>query len=1107
MKCPRCQHENPSDAVFCQECGARLEAACPSCGTPNQLSAKFCKKCGQRLSQPEAAQAVSGPRIGSPESYTPKHLAEKILTSRAALEGERKQVTVLFCDIANSTALAERLGPEVMHDLLSRFFKRALADVHHYEGTINQFLGDGFMALFGAPLAHEDHARRAVLAALALQRTFARTDSEAAESGLSIRIGINSGLVVVGKIGDNLRMDYTAVGDTTHLAARLQQSAETDTILVSEATWRLVAQDVRAEQVGPLSVKGITTPITVHKVLGLSSRRSALRGGEERTLTPFLGRQRELETLQALLDEAEHGRGQVIGLVGEPGVGKSRLLYEFQRSIAGRHITYLEGRCASYGRNVPYMLILEIVRKNCGIGDADTPQEISDKLHAALDEVEMDPAESAPFLLQLLGINEGTQQLASLTPDLIRVQTFEILRRMSLEGSKRRPIVFVGEDLHWLDTVSEEYLLSLVEALSGAAILLITTYRPGYRPPWLDKSYMTQLALRPLSQQDSLRVIEAVIARAPLADQLAKAILDKAEGNPFFIEELTRAIADRADTTVSPSVPDTIHDVLAARIDRLPEPLKHLLQTASVLGREFSLGLLADVAEVDTDVPAGLAELKRCEFLYVRAEANNLVYIFKHALTQDVAYGTLLHDRRRRLHTRAVDALARRAGRRLFEHVETLTHHAFHGEAWDKAVEYARQAAAKATARAANREAAVFLEIALDALGHLPQTRRTQEDFLLLRMHLCNAVFAVGELERMREELQQALTLAESLQDQRRVGQVLSLMGQYLLIAADYRRAIDCAERALATASAVNDVALQVRAGLYMGETLWAVGDYKRGASVLRTVINLLPRSSELRRFGNIGLPSVTARAALTWCLAELGDFDQVVEYEREVTRIATGDTHPISRLEAAWIGFAHWRRGDITDALALLEPALRLAREWEVPIHFAAVATHLGGIYTDLGRLTEALPLLEAAVKQSPTGYQIARGLFLGNLATWYFASNRLDEARRLAQQGLQVSLDRGERGHEAWIRKLLGDISERASSSSIAEPYAHFAGALSLAEELSMRPLVAHCHAGLAKLYRRTDKRIESDEHLNTATSMYRDMGMRYWLEKLDDEMKAPA
>ena len=555
-----------------------------------------------------------------PLSYTPKYLAEKILTSRSALEGERKQVTVFFCDLANSTPLAERLGPEQMHTLLNRFFELALHDVHRYEGTINQFLGDGFMALFGAPLAHEDHARRGVLAALALQRTLTEAHlGKPYGEACQFRMGLNSGLVVVGSIGDNLRMDYSAIGDTTNLAARLQQQAEPGTILVSESTSRLVQGAVRLEALPLVQVKGKTEPIPIYKVIGTLPRRSPIASRSERTLSPFVGRERELATLEALFAQVEAGQGQVVGIVAEAGGGKSRLLYEFRQRLQDKRVTYLEGRCVSYGSTIPYHPILDVLRNNCGISETASPEAITEKVRFGLQEVGMDPEEFSPYVLQLLGVKEGTEPISILTPEAIRTRTFDTLKQMSLKGSQQRPLIFEIEDLHWIDKTSEDYLASLVENLVGASILLLTSYRPGYQPAWLGKSYATQISLHSLTPQDGLTVVHSALYSETLPDQVKQMIVEKAEGNPFFLEELTRAVTEHGDFQAETTIPDTIQGVLMARIDRLPEEPKRLLQTASVLGREFSPRILKAIWEGTDSLEPLLLELKRLEFLFERS--------------------------------------------------------------------------------------------------------------------------------------------------------------------------------------------------------------------------------------------------------------------------------------------------------------------------------------------------------------------------------------------------------------------------------------------------------------------------------------------------------
>jgi class 3 adenylate cyclase/tetratricopeptide (TPR) repeat protein len=655
-----------------------------------------------------------------PLSYTPKHLAEKILTSRSALEGERKQVTVLFCDLTNSTPIAERIGPEAMHTLLNRFFEVALNEVHRYEGTINQFLGDGFMALFGAPISHEDHARRAVLAALALQRTLQEADlGKPYGVECAFRMGLNSGLVVVGSIGDNLRMDYSAIGDTTNLAARLQQVAEPGTILVSESTTRLVQGYARLEALHPVEVKGKTEPVPIFKVLGTLPRRSPIVSRSERTLSPFVGRERELATLEALFAQVEAGQGQVVGIVAEAGGGKSRLLYEFRQRLQDKGVTYLEGRCLSYGSTIPYHPIMDLLRNHCALTENESPAHIATKVHVALQEVGMDPEASAPYLLQLLGVKEGTASIAVLTPEAIRTRTFDTLKQMSLQGSQQRPLIVEIEDLHWVDKTSEDYLASLVESLPSTPLLLLTTYRPGYHPSWLAKSYATQLSLRSLASHDAVMVVHATRQQKAVPQHLEQVIIEKAQGNPFFLEELTRAVIEHGDPAAALDVPDTIQGVLSARIDRLPEAHKRLLQTASVLGRAFAPTLLRAIWDGREPLEPLLRDLKRLEFLYEQTGADEALYVFTHALTQEVAYESLLITRRQGLHTAAGHAMERLYPDWLAERSEALAHHFTLGAVWEQAFAYLTKSGEKARQAYANQEALAFYTQAIDVSHRL----------------------------------------------------------------------------------------------------------------------------------------------------------------------------------------------------------------------------------------------------------------------------------------------------------------------------------------------------------------------------------------------------
>ena len=494
-----------------------------------------------------------------------------------------KQVTVLCCDIVNSTPLTERLGPEAMRDLVAAFLEASLAEVHRYGGTASQFTGDGFLALFGAPLTYEDHVRRALLAAVAIEGALGG-DGDGANTdrlNLPVRIGIHTGPVVFGPIGDSLPMDRTVIGDTANVAAGLQQLAEPGTILLSDTT-RLLAQGyARVDPVGPVALEGKAEPILAYRLLGVSHRRSALDEATSAHKTIFAGRDNELAVLNDLLRQVENGQGQAIGVVGEPGIGKSRLLAEFHRQLAAESVTWVEGRCLSYGTSMPYLLVIDLLRSNCGIVETDAPDAIAAKVRSGLREVGLDPEQDGPVLLHLLGIRDDAGSPALSNPEVVKAKTFEVFRRLSMRGSKRRPLLLVLEDLHWVDKVSEELLGILTEDVSAAPIFLLAAYRPGYHPPWLDKSYAGQIPLNPLTREDSLRVVRSVVRVERIVDQVTEEIVARADGNPLFLEQLALHAEEAAGLRSVLMVPNTIHDVVMARTDRLPQETKQVLQTAA----------------------------------------------------------------------------------------------------------------------------------------------------------------------------------------------------------------------------------------------------------------------------------------------------------------------------------------------------------------------------------------------------------------------------------------------------------------------------------------------------------------------------------------------
>jgi class 3 adenylate cyclase/tetratricopeptide (TPR) repeat protein len=1075
MQCPRCRHENPARAKFCLDCGQRLATVCAACGTELPETAKFCPECGHAVAasgRGAAGPAPAAPDGRTPATYTPRHLAERILTSRSVLEGERKPVTVLFCDLVGSTALAERLGPEGMHVLVNRFFETALAEIHRYEGTVNQFLGDGFMALFGAPLAHEDHARRAALAALGVARALRERPTAVApgqDVPLAVRMGLHTGFVVVGAIGDNLRMDYTAVGDTTHLAARLQQTAEPGAILVSEATWRLVEGYVRGERVGPVAVRGRSEPVVVFRLFGVGSRRSPLEGRGSRGLSHFVGRDRELETLQDLFATVAEGRGQAVGIVGEPGVGKSRLLLEFRHGLASRGVTYLQGRCLSYGAAIPYVPVLDLARAACGIGEGDAPEAIAEKARRALQALGLES--SSPYLVRLLGGREASGALDALTPEVIKARTFEALRQTWLRASRQHPLVLEIEDLHWIDRTSEECLTFLAESLAEAPVLLIGTYRPGYRPPWSDRSFATQLALGRLAADESLSIVQSILAAAAPGDPLARLILDKGEGNPFFLEELARAVGDQR-RGVALQVPDTVHGVLTARIDRLDEDDKRVLQTASVLGREFTPALLAAIWDGEGAIDPRLRQLTRLEFLSERATGEELVYAFKHALTLDVAEATLLPSRRRELHRRAGEALERLHPDRLAELAPRLADHYREAEAWGPASRFAHRAAEAARAGFANQEALARYDQGIEAAARagLPPAEE-----LPLCEGRADVHAMLGDFDLARADYEAALRLARAAADPLAEARVLGTLAALWGGHKDYDRGLALSREAVAVAEGAGDSRAARRAS--------AEGRLRLGLMELN-LAHMTASRTELTRalalFREAGHVAGEGRALDALSMAHMiaGDLDAAITHAREaLPRLArAGERHT----EASCLSNLAWAllyRGRRAEGEPSMGRALELARAIGARAQEAYV-------HTAAGELLEPYGEWGRAFAEAETGLAIARELGHREWTAAALSSlgrvrrNSGDTAGARARHEEMLGIAR-ELGTTLWIADALSELGQDlVAAGELAEGARRLADAIDAAPEaiqFTVRPGIA-----LMEFALRVNRPADALEHL---------------------------
>jgi class 3 adenylate cyclase/tetratricopeptide (TPR) repeat protein len=1106
MLCGRCSTENPDGNRFCNACGAALEKTCAACHHANRPESRFCGNCGAAL--PDGAVPVPL-KTAAVAGYVPEHLAARILDSRRSLEGERKQVTVLFADIRGSMELIQKLDPEQALQRLEPGLKAMIDAVHRYEGTVSRVQGDGIMALFGAPLAHEDHAVRACFAARAMLDTLAQLGRDSVQ----IRVGLNSGEVVVRSIGNDLSMDYDAIGATVHLANRMEQLAAPGTARLTVNTARLAKGFTETRSLGTIEVKGVSAPIEIFELIATAGRSRWDVRATAQGLTLFVGRETEMLTLSSALRRAAHGRGQLVAIVGEAGMGKSRLVHEFLGAQSGDAWAVMRTSGVPHDRSTPHLIIADLLRSWLGVGDQDGVGEIGGKLRLRLAALDRTLSTSLAPLQSLLDLPIDDPDWERLDPHHRRLRIQDAIKRLLAGIAATKPLILVIEDLHLIDSESQVVLDAIVESLGPAHLLLVVTYRPEYQHGWISRSYYSQIRVDPLEVEAADAFLRHHLGGSDQLAPLRRRLIERTEGTPFFLEEIVRALVDtgvlvrepvyyRLTRTVDQvEIPGSVQAVLAARIDRLPAEHRALLQLASVIGKDVPLTLLEAIAETsEENLHRQLSELQNYEFVYEINLPSGTEYTFKHALTHAVTYEGMLLKHRRVLHARVAQAIEEHYADRLDEFTERLADHALKGELWPRAVEYYEKAGQRGNARSAHREAIAFFEQALEALAHLPSDRSRIDRAIEIRLGLRVALAALGELRAIHERLEEAAELALSVEDRPRLALINISKSTILSNLGALDEAVAAGLHGRAIAEEMGDAASTVNAGFALGQAYWNRGEFQKAADILEKDLGSIRGDLRGKHSGTTGTSSVLCLVSLSHTYCFMGQLDKAVLRSEEAVSIAreTGRPYDLSYANAAR-GLAHLTIGDLDGAIVDLEEALRLCRAAEIRLLFPHTARYLGRAYALTGRLNEAHLLLEEAVAQSGA-------LALVGLQAWcssalgltHLTNGALAKADAIATTSLELSRKHGYRPAEVHALRLIGSIHAKNIPSEAAQAERRYREALELATTLGMKPEVAHANRDLAELFSRTGRSSDARRASSVAAELYKSMGMaRYIVE----------
>ena len=1112
MKCPKCDALLPEHAKFCNQCGHKLETTCPACGMNNPAASRFCMECGHNLtpaSGPSPKEISFEDKLEKIQRYLPQGLTEKILSQKNKIEGERKQITVMFCDMAGYTSFSEILGPEEAYAIMDQVYEILIHKVHEFEGTVNEMTGDGVLALFGAPIAIEDAPQRSIRVAMAIHQEISKLNDRLKKEHpglppLKMRIGIHTGPVVVGTLGNDLRVEFKAVGDTVNLASRMENMAEPGATNVTETTFKLTEGLFRFEALGEKTVKGKKEPVKIYRVIAVSSRRTRFDVSAERGLTPFVSRERELELLLDGFERARAGRGQAFSIMAEAGVGKSRLLYEFRKAVSNEDMTFLEGKCLSYSRGIAYHPVIDILKSTFNILENDDCIKIRDKVSQWLKTIGVDEASTLPYLLELLSVKDSGIDRIDMSPEARKDRIMSAVNLITLKGAEVQPLVLAVEDLHWIDRSSEEYLKSLLETISGARIFLIFTYRPEFIHTWGGKSYHSQINLNRLSNRESLAMVSYLLGTEGIDQQIEELVLEKTEGIPFFIEEFIKSLKDLKIIEASQktyhlvkdiksiAIPSTIQEVIMSRVDSLPENSKDLLQIGSAIEREFTYETINRVAELpEKELLYNLSVLKDSELIYERGIYPQSSYIFKHALTQEVVYDSILGKRKKKLHEKIGKVIEELYKENIDEHYQILSDHFIKAENYEKGDKYCKLICRKSEKTVSFKDAIVFSKKRIECLEKLPQTESFQKKIIDARVGLGLYLMQITSNSAAKDAVAPVIDLALKFDYKRRLCRIYVIEGAYyLFIKENFPKAFQNLKKAIEISEEAGDLIAYVLAHTYLGQLSGFNCEFSDALEHFQGAMDIIKKTNS--KWGKAINKSYRSLFAYNFH----GNIDLEYQNSSDGLVLAEESGDILSKAQAFIShGISCYSKRLLADAEKYLFEGIHFCEQINLFGWNSIAQTFLGETYFELEDYPKSKIHYMNAISQIEKNGLLPSFMNLNKIAV--VRSMVMNDEKDVDLESIYTYISENKiKAYDGWMRRLLGEILLKIDENNLSEAEDWIRQAIDADQRNGTMFYLAKDYALYADLFKRQEDFPKARENLTKAIDIFKECGADGWV-----------